>query len=422
MRDRYNATLEYLFSLEKFGMIFGLDNIRWLLEIIENPQNSLRTVHIAGTNGKGSVATMISDILMLSGYRVGKYTSPHVISFNERITVNDEQISEREVVELTDFMRVKVMDSDPDRSFTFFDFTTALAFEYFRRKKVDIAVVETGLGGRLDSTNVLLPLVSVITNVEYDHMQQLGPTIASIALEKAGIIKHGVPVVSACEGESGQIIEARSEELGCRLYLLDRDFHYRKTADQRLNYSGIRKSLTDVFVRLYGDHQLKNAAVALCTAEVLLSHGFSLPDACCTEALANVTWPGRLEKIHDDPLIIADAAHNVHGMNALAEFMRTHFTDKRKILVFGVMRDKEYTTMLDEIAPQMDSVILTKPSIERALSSKDMKAHVKDAVATESVREAMKQAKNLARSEDLILITGSFYTVGEAKTAVDEIF
>lgn len=422
MRDRYGETLDYLFGLEKFGMIFGLDNIRWLLEIIENPQDNLRTVHIAGTNGKGSVATMVADMLMRSGYRVGKYTSPHVVSFTERIAVNDEQISEKEIVELTDAMRAKVIARDPERSFTFFDFTTALALEYFRRKKVDLAVIETGLGGRLDSTNILQPLVSVITNVDYDHVEQLGPTITSIAIEKAGIIKRAVPVVSACSGVAGQVMEERSGELDSPLYLMDRDFHYRKTGEQRLDYTGVQKMLTDVFVNLYGDHQLRNAAVALCTAEVLSSRGFSVPDTCCVDALAKVTWSGRLEKIHEDPLVIVDAAHNQHGIHALTDFVRTHFTDRRKILVFGVMKDKAYKTMLAEIAPQMDSIILTKPSIERALSTEEMKAHVNGAVATQSVKEAVEQAKRIARREDLILITGSFYTVGEAKTAVDEIF
>ena len=420
--DRYNATLKYLFGLEKFGMIFGLDNIRWLLEIIGNPQNLIKTVHIAGTNGKGSVAAMLSDILMREGYRVGKYTSPHLVSFTERIAANNEEINEREVVELTDYICEKVEGAENKKSFTFFDFTTALAFKFFDRKKVDIAVIETGLGGRFDSTNVILPLVSIITNVEYDHMEQLGPDIVSIAMEKAGIIKKGVPVVSGCEGVSKEVIENQSGQLGSSLYLLNRDFSFEKKADQVLDYSGIQEKLNDVFINLSGDHQLKNCAVVLCATEVLADFGFHVSGECRRAALSKVRWPGRIEKIHEDPIVLVDAAHNPHGIDALAGFIHTHFGDRRKILIFGVMKDKDYRKMLARITSEMDRTILTKPAIERALLPEEMQALVKDAVITRDVREAMKLARSIATKEDLILITGSFYTVGEAKTAFHEIF
>ncbi|MBS1238647.1 MAG: FolC bifunctional protein, partial [Deltaproteobacteria bacterium] len=232
MREsKYEETLKYLFGLEKFGMIFGLDNIRWLLDIIENPHHFIKTVHIAGTNGKGSVATMLACILKEGGFRVGKYTSPHVVSFTERITVNEKAITEEQVVEIADYIHDRVIEKDKNRSFTFFDFTTALAFEYFRREKVDIAIIETGLGGRLDSTNVISPLLSIITNVAYDHIDQLGPSLEKIALEKAGIIKKGVPVVTACEGVSRQIVEDKTKELHCQTYILNQDFFYEKTGE-----------------------------------------------------------------------------------------------------------------------------------------------------------------------------------------------
>ena len=212
---KYEKTLKYLFGLEKFGMVFGLDNIRWLLNIIENPHNVFKTVHIAGTNGKGSTAAMLSHILKEGGFRVGKYTSPHLVSFTERITVNEEEITEEEVVELTEYIHNKTHEKDKDRFFTFFDFTTALAFEFFRRREVEIAIIETGLGGRFDSTNVVEPLVSVITNVDYDHMEQLGSRIEQIAGEKAGIIKKGIPVVTACEGPARDVIATSPREAPC---------------------------------------------------------------------------------------------------------------------------------------------------------------------------------------------------------------
>ena len=423
MREsKYEETLKYLFGLEKFGMIFGLDNIRWLLDIIENPHYFIKTVHIAGTNGKGSVATMLTHILKEGGFRVGKYTSPHVVSFTERITVNEKEITEEEVVDITEYIHDRVIEKDKNRSFTFFDFTTALAFEYFRREKVDIAVIETGLGGRLDSTNVILPLLSIITNVAYDHTEQLGPSLEKIALEKAGIIKDGVPIATACEGISRQIIEDKAKELHCQAYILNRDFFYEKTSEQRLAYRGISKNLEDVFVNLYGDHQLTNCALALCAAEILSSLGFLVEDEAILRALSRMTWQGRLEKVKESPLVLLDGAHNPHGIHALSEFVHTHFHDKKKILVFGVMKDKEYETMLKEIVPEVDTVILTKPNIERALSPDSMQMCFNNAIITDNMRNALKQARTVATEKDLILVTGSFYTIGEAKAIINEIF
>ncbi|MBA4391522.1 MAG: bifunctional folylpolyglutamate synthase/dihydrofolate synthase [Syntrophus sp. (in: bacteria)] len=419
---KYEKTLKYLFGLEKFGMVFGLDNIRWLLNIIENPHNSFKTVHIAGTNGKGSTATMLSHILKEGGFRVGKYTSPHLVSFTERITVNEEEITEKEVVELTEYIRNKAHEKDKKRFFTFFDFTTALAFEFFKRKKVDIAIIETGLGGRLDSTNVIEPLVSIITNVDYDHMEQLGSRIEQIASEKAGIIKKGIPLVTACEGPAQKIVEGRARELQSQIYILGQDFSYVKTADRTLTYKGIQKNLPDVVVNLDGDHQLTNCALSLCAIEVLSSLGFFVPDDRICYALSHVKWPGRLEQVKENPLVFLDAAHNLHSIHALSQFMNTHFLDKKKILVFGAMKDKEYDKMLDEIVPAMNMVIFTKPNIERALSPHEIKSSVKDAVITGNTRDALERAKTMARKEDLILVTGSFYTIGEAKAIINEIF
>ena len=419
---KYEKTLKYLFGLEKFGMVFGLDNIRWLLNIIDNPHNSFKTVHIAGTNGKGSTATMLSHILKEGGFRVGKYTSPHLVSFTERITVNEEEITEKEVAELTEYIRNKADEKDKKRFFTFFDFTTALAFEFFKRKKVDIAIIETGLGGRLDSTNVIEPLVSIITNVDYDHMEQLGSHIEQIAAEKAGIIKKGIPVVTACEGSAREVIEGRARELKNQTYILGQDFSYVKIADRTLVYKGIKKDLPDVVVNLDGDHQLVNCALSLCAIEVLSSLGVFVSDDRIYHALSHLKWPGRLERVRENPLVFLDAAHNPQGMHVISQFMNTHFLDKKKILVFGAMKDKEYDKMLDEIVPAMNTVIFTKPNIERAISPQEIKSSVKNAVITGNTRDALERAKIMAHKEDLILVTGSFYTIGEAKAIINEIF
>jgi dihydrofolate synthase / folylpolyglutamate synthase len=271
--------LEYLYGLEKFGIVFGLENIEWILHLLGNPEKRLKTVHVAGTNGKGSVASILSGILQEEGYRVGKYTSPHLLSFNERITVNGAEISEEDVVALTNEIRERVEGADKDRFFTFFDFTTAMAFTYFSRKGTDIAVIETGLGGRLDSTNVTWPLVSIITNVDYDHMDYLGRDLESIAREKAGIIKAGTPVVTGAEGVGLRVIEDAARDKGTPVYALGRDFAYRKTADRQMTYEGLGRKLERVDVSLRGDHQLANGALAFCASECLARSGFPVGES-----------------------------------------------------------------------------------------------------------------------------------------------
>jgi dihydrofolate synthase/folylpolyglutamate synthase len=418
----YSNALEYLYSLEKFGMVFGLENIEWILHRLGDPHHGLKVVHIGGTNGKGSVACMMASLLKAGGYNVGRYTSPHLVSFTERIAVNEKDILEEEVVELTEHVRREIEKVDRDRFFTFFDFTTALAFEYFRRREVDISVVEVGLGGRLDSTNVVQPLLSIITNVALDHTDYLGDTIADIAKEKAGIIKRGVPVVTGAGFTARRVIEETAKEYGSPVYALGRDFFYEKTAEQSMTYRGPEGTLSNVSVGLKGDHQLSNGAIALCGTGCLAAAGFPVSQGLIGDTLPRVVWQGRLEVVREKPTIIMDAAHNPQGVHAVAEYMRTHYLDKRKILIFGVMKDKEYGKMIRELAPLMDTVIFTKPDVERALSPNRLRTYAKDAFITEDVTSALKQAKMIAGEGDLILITGSFYTIGEAKTKLDEIF
>jgi dihydrofolate synthase/folylpolyglutamate synthase len=417
----YSATLEYLYGLEKSGIVFGLDNIHWILSLIDNPHNLLKTIHIGGTNGKGSVARMSSAALREAGYRVGCYTSPHLISFTERIAVDDVPISEAETVELTEFIKGRIEAAGPSRRFTFFDFTTALAFEYFRRKKVDLAVIEVGLGGRLDSTNVVHPLISVITNVDFDHMDYLGESINEIAVEKAGILKHGVPCVTGAEGTSLEVIREAAQQK-CPLFVLNEAFQYRKTGDQVMSYQGLENAFSDLRINLVGDHQLSNCALALCTLELLARAGFTAKEEAIRLALAGLTWPGRLEKVHTKPLILLDAAHNPHGAKALASYIRTHCSDRRKILIFGVMKDKNFASMLAELAPLADEILLTRPRTERAALTEELIPFARNATVTETINDALKRAREIAGDDDLIVITGSFYTIGEARTLIDEVF
>ena len=418
----YSETLAYLYGLEKFGTILGLDNVRWILSLLNDPQDSFTSIHIAGTNGKGSVAAMVSTVLTKAGYRTGAYTSPHLVSFTERITVDGEPIREEEVVELTQFIKGRVDKADKDRLFTFFDFTTALAFLYFKRKGVELALVEVGLGGRLDSTNVVCPLVSVITNVGLDHQEYLGNTIEEISREKAGIIKENTPVVTGAEGPALTIIRDTAAERA-DLYALGEAFSFSKRGEQKMSYKGVKISFDDVSLSLRGDHQLFNGALALCTLEILNTRGYALDESCIREGLASTHWPGRLELAGNrpgKPLVLYDGAHNPDGARTLAAFLKTHFPRKRKILVFGVMKDKDFGKMLTELLPAVQHTIITRPEIARAAAPADVAAHAPGAQVTDSVKDALGEAFKTADSKDLIVIAGSFYTIGEAKQLLDE--
>jgi dihydrofolate synthase/folylpolyglutamate synthase len=418
----YSNALAYLYSLEKFGIVFGLENIQWILNIIGNPHGFLKTVHIGGTNGKGSVAAVLSHILKAAGYRVGKYTSPHLVSFTERITINEEEITEAEVAELTTYIRQQTENVDPKRTFTFFDFTTALAFEHFRRKHVDIALVEVGLGGRLDSTNVVNPLISIITNVAFDHMDYLGNDILDITREKAGIIKRGVPVVTGAQDAPQRIIEETGKNNDSPVYVMGRDFSYTKKGIQSMSYSGLSINLDDIFVNLKGDHQFANAAMALCATELLSSCGFGMDQKELYAGLSQVTWPGRLEIVREKPVVILDGAHNVDGIRALTGFLTSQFPDRRRLLIFGVMKDKEYEKMLGELLPYVDETILTMPANDRALPPEFMKKFAPKAIVADDVTWALKKVKSLSTEEDIIVITGSLYLVGECRTVINDIF
>ncbi len=418
----YEGSLAYLYSLEKFGSVFGLDNIFRILRSIDNPHRSFRAIHIAGTNGKGSVATMIACILKAAGYRVGKYTSPHLVSFTERITVNEEEITEEDVALLTGYIRERAARECPDGFYTFFDFTTAMAFEYFRRKKVDIAVIETGLGGRLDSTNIIEPLVSIITNVTFDHMKELGGTVTQIAGEKAGIIKKGIPVITGAQWRSREVIERVAGETASTVYVLGRDFSFKKSGRKCMSYRGLNRTLYDVAINLDGDHQLSNAALALCAIDVISGLGYDASESQIRRALSSVIWQGRLEMVREKPLVILDGAHNASGVRALRRFIRTNYRDHRKAMVFGVMRDKQYRKMLESMNDCIDLAILTRPRTDRALDAAVMKNVARNSIVATDTRSALEQARQFAGEKGLILVTGSFYTIGEAKQAVNELF
>jgi dihydrofolate synthase/folylpolyglutamate synthase len=420
VQQAYQESLDYLYSLERFGMIFGLTQVEKILEAIGNPQREVQAIHIGGTNGKGSTAAMIASILKKEGYRVGLYTSPHLNQFTERIKINGNEIGKGEVAELTGWMRERIEAASITLPFTFFDFTTAMALLYFKQVVVDLAVLEVGLGGRLDSTNVVDPLLSIITNISKDHEEYLGRTLLKIASEKAGIIKKGRPLVtSAAQPQVLQLFSKICREKGSPCFRLGKEFNYVFMQDGNFNYEGLHRKLWDIHVNLMGFHQIVNGTTALAAMESLEELGYPISIDAMVEGLREVEWPGRLERVSSSPQVILDGAHNPAGALVLRDALKREFEYQRLILLMGVMKDKDIKSILHLLAPLADHIILTRPHIERAAPPTFLKETLgqngKKAEVIEDLKEAIERGFSMAGEEDLLCITGSLYTVGEAR-------
>lgn len=425
---RYRRTVEYLYGLQKYGMKFGLDNIRTLLEALGNPHHFFRSVHVAGTNGKGSTSSMTESVIRTSGYRTGLFTSPHLVSFTERIRIDGAEISEDDVVDLAEDVRV-VVEKIRDFSPTFFEFVTAMAFLYFRRTEVEWAVVEVGLGGRLDATNVVLPDVAVLTAIGLDHREFLGNTLREVAAEKAGIIKTGVPVVSAPQSpEVLDVIEARSLEKGAPFFRCGRDFSSSEVReDDRglfFSYQG-EKEYADLHLPLAGEHQAINAALALKTTEILTG---KYPGMVCSmrDGLGAVRWPGRIELVEEDPTILIDGAHNPDAAVALSAHLGKMLSRGRGriLMIIGIMEDKDIDGILRPLLPLASVLIFTAAPYGRAASAEVLASHAASqgypSILSAGVSDALRKAEELYEPGDVIVVTGSFYTIGEAKEILGE--
>ncbi len=419
-RKDYQQSLDYLYGLEKFGMIFGLEKVEAILRAIGNPHLEVQTIHIGGTNGKGSTAAMMASILQQEGYHVGLYTSPHLIRFTERIKVDGKEIDQEVVAELTEWIRERIETTGVTPPFTFFDFTTAMALHYFKQKRVDLAILEVGLGGRLDSTNVVDPLLSIITNVSKDHEEVLGGTLLKIAYEKAGIIKKGRPLITAAsQPQILRIFSKICKEKDSPIYRMGREFSYVPCEGGHFNYQGIHRRFWDLTVNLHGPHQIINAVTALAAMEVLDELGYVVSNEAMINGLNRVEWPGRLEMVCSSPRVFLDGAHNPAGALVLKESLQKEFEYRRLILIVGIMKDKNYKFILRTLAPLADHLILTQPNIPRAASpellQKALERNGKKAEIVQDVQKAIDRGLSIASSEDLLCITGSLYTVGEAR-------
>lgn len=414
--EAYDQCLKTMFGLRRFGIKLGLDIITQILTGLGEPHKAYRTIHIAGTNGKGSVASMLAGILQTAGYSVGLYTSPHLIHFNERIRIDGRPVTDAEIVETYRAIR-KVQEGD--REPTFFEFTTAMALQLFKKHKVDWAVIETGMGGRLDATNVLNPEVSVITNISLEHKSYLGDTIAAITHEKAGIIKPDTPTVTGLQQAAAiEVVTARAKDVNAPLYRMGPDFTCRSLPSGRFDYEGLDYQWKDLSTNLLGRHQVDNASLALATAELLIQQGVAVEEAHIRTALDQVSWPGRLETVCEEPRIILDGAHNLKAAENLSRYLEETYPDKEIIVVAGILDDKPAEEMLAALLAVCHRAVITAPTINRAIPSDVLARTARKFVDTidevPTVDRAVARALQIVESDQVICIAGSLYVVGEA--------
>ncbi len=439
----YDSALKYLFGQTDYEQMlrvrynrdtFNLDRMRSLLSGLGNPHTKLRAAHIAGTKGKGSTATMLAEMLRTCGYKVGLYTSPHICDVRERIRVDGEMISQAALTRL--ICQVEPIIAKMADKPTFFEIFTAMAFQHFANSGVDVAVVEAGLGGRLDSTNVLTPEVCGLTSISLDHIHQLGDTPAKIAAEKAGIFKRDIPAISVSQlPEVKRVLRKTARETGASLMFTgeDIDFSYRVESSRqngchaRICLTTPRSRFEHLPVPLLGEHQALNCGLALAMLDQLKLKGYNqISDEKAIRGLSSVYIPGRMELVHRDPRILLDGAHNGASVQALMRAIGQHIPYDSMVMIFGCAADKDINGMMQQISTGADKVIFTRaagnPRAARPEDLAEMYEQCSGRVAqvTDSLRSAMRIALNAVSREDIICVTGSFYLVGEAKMVLGQ--
>jgi dihydrofolate synthase/folylpolyglutamate synthase len=430
----YSQAEDYLNSFVNYEQIpgisyaqpgYSLRHVEELLNRMGNPQLTARTIHIAGTKGKGSVAAMIAQVLSDSGCKTGLYTSPHLHILRERISVDGSLISEAEfaaaMAEVKPFIESMKKDT-AFRQLTYFEALTALTFAYFKKERLDFQVLEVGLGGRLDATNVARPLVCIITPISLDHNQILGNSLEEIAREKVGIIKPGCWVVlSPQPQEAASVISDICREKEAKVVQVGKDVTWRKTGGDLRHQSLViegRTSKYQVSIPLLGDFQLENTAVAVAALEILASEGFAISAADITQGLARVKWTGRFQILQEHPIVLVDGAHNVASMKGLVNNIKAYFAHKRIFLIFGTSCDKDIPGIVNELVPLSPRVIVTRTTHSRAATPSTLAAEFRkrgiEPETRETVSEAISRALSLADKTDIICVTGSLFVVAEA--------
>ncbi len=430
----YTEAVRYVNKLTKFGINLGLKRIRLLLSLVGNPHYYLQFIHIGGTNGKGSTAVMVASILQAAGYRVGLFTSPHLSDYTERISINGEKILHEEFAEIVSRLK-PLLDNiarEGNEHPTEFEVNTALAFLYFYENNVDFVVLEVGLGGRVDSTNVVTPLISVITNVGMDHMNYLGNTLKEIAREKAGIIKRGKKVITAsCDAEVLKVLQEECRRKYTDLIQVGRDITWkvvkRGTWGQIADILGIKRYYRKLYIPLLGAHQVINAATAVGSIELLEKEGaVTTCEDDIRKGLERVRWPGRFEVISREPYIIIDAAHNFDGALCLRRSLQELFKQRKIVFLIGMLADKERNKVAELLFPLVSAVIVTRPRSTRAGNwrylAEEFRKYTPNVYSLENPSEALLKALEIASKEEVICITGSFYMIGEMREELLRMF
>jgi len=396
----------------------GLENITSLLDYIGNPHLKFKSIHIAGTNGKGSVVAMLESILREAGYRTGLFTSPHLVDFRERVRICGKKIEKRFILSFVENIKSEIEKNN----YTFFEVNTALAFSYFAEKEVDIAVVETGLGGRLDSTNVINPEIAIITRISFDHTQQLGITLSEIAWEKGGIIKKGVPTLVMEQNQSVlDVLKSRCSEKGSEFISTGNICKWKiresSLSGSVFSLSSGSKEFKDLKINLSGKHQVENAVVSVCGCEQLKRLGWNITDNAIKEGLEKTNWRGRLEIIKNKPLVIIDVAHNPEGISVLVNSLSELVSDKNFIFVFGVMEGKDFPKMLEILSGYADSIVLTQSLHHKGLDvsflEKEMRKRKTACTVVPKIEDAYRYALEKAGTKGAVCVTGSHFVVGE---------
>ncbi|REE69509.1 dihydrofolate synthase/folylpolyglutamate synthase [Paenibacillus taihuensis] len=431
----YEEARAWIEGLVPFGIRPGMDRIEKLMEIFNHPERRLKFIHVAGTNGKGSVCAYLTSVLLRCGYDVGTFTSPYITKFTNRFKYNDADIPEETLLMLANKLKPHVEEIAQSElgSPSMFEVSTALAILYYGTVSYpDFVVWETGLGGRLDVTNIVTPIVSVITNVGHDHMDLLGDTIKAVATEKAGIIKAGVPVVSAVtQPEVVEVITSTAKEKRSSLYLLGDQFH--ETAldvaenEQTFRFDGLFRSIDSLTITLNGAHQRTNAAVAVMTLEVMRQYYAAIiEDDDLREGLRTAAWPGRLEMIQQPPRLLIDGAHNPEGAETLAAALRDTYSYDRLHLMMGMLANKNHRDTLRHILPLVDTLIVTEPNFRKAMPAAELAELISEIretvdrpfelIVEPDWKQALKRLQGLANEADLAVATGTLYLIADVRS------
>ena len=419
----YSSAIEYLYGLQKHGIKLGLETMRTLLGRLGHPERRFKSLHIGGTNGKGSTAAMTASMLQAAGYQVGLYTSPHLVDFRERIRVNQIMIAEAQVAEMTERLRAIVPSGLTP---TFFELTTAMAFLHFAESGVEVAVLEVGLGGRFDATNVVDPEACAITTIALDHQEYLGTTEAAIGFEKAGIIKPGVPVVvGRIDGPAWEVIRTTAADRGAPLMRLGEDFQAVGIGPEAFSFHSRSRHLDGLTCALAGRHQLDNAACAVALLDAAGGRGIPVDEPAVRRGLQTVPWQGRLEVLERNPDLLVDGAHNPAAALVLAEYVtewRASRPEARVILVLGMMRDKDPAGFVEPLCGLATEAVLTQADLARSATALELQntigSRFRRCHVAPNAAEALALARTRAGAQDLICVTGSLMLVGEVKALV----